>query len=623
MVFVKNIFHIPVWRWFLPIFCIILTLIMLKFFPILMRDAGIKGTKNYAQWSLNLINEAHIGFTEEMAKIAERGAYDPKIFQMIGGHSDFEQTFDQRNRSEGVGFAVYPKVPWRITAELSKENRSKMSANMGAQFTKIQSFLNENPDKLYYEVLYDPILGEGKFSQEYILFLGARNRIMQQHCVDCHNAHPDSPKTDWQVGDVAGIVVLEFASWDLIDVANKASIAFIVLVLILTIISNVSVTTIINRMLLKPMKFMIGVMHEIIEGNYNIKVPYEKRHDEVGRMAHTLEVLEKALLERDELIRIESAQLTMKQQEVERNKRRENEFKKTTYQAFSSMQEAIQILYDSSNVMQGNAKISSTRVQTVSDSAEILAEKITSFASANENLAQSRQGVLEGVVESRTKIAESSETTRDANDKIHGLADATQRIGEVVKLISDIANQTNLLALNATIEAARAGEAGKGFAVVASEVKNLASQTARATEDISSQIGNIQNETSDTVTMIKSVTAIMIDTESIFEALVHKMSKQKESADDIAITATASSHETQTIREELGEVSQVAKLAGNMADELCSEVEKLQLFAKEMEEQIHDFVGNELLEEQQAKEVADDLAKQAEMERTNLRGLHV
>ena len=115
-----------------------------------------------------------------------------------------------------------------------------------------------------------------------------------------------------------------------------------------------------------------------------------------------------------------------------------------------------------------------------------------------------------------------------------GLANSATHIGEVLGLISDIANQTNLLALNATIEAARAGDAGKGFAVVASEVKNLATQTARATSEISSQIGDIQTATRESVIAIKEISQIIFNMDEISSAIATAMTQQADATRDIA-----------------------------------------------------------------------------------------
>ena len=141
------------------------------------------------------------------------------------------------------------------------------------------------------------------------------------------------------------------------------------------------------------------------------------------------------------------------------------------------------------------------------------------------------------------QVSRSSAITKDAvaqadttNSQVEGLAEAAQKIGEVVKLIQDIAEQTNLLALNATIEAARAGEAGKGFAVVANEVKSLANQTAKATEAISEQIGNMQNETSAAVSAIKEITETIVTIDEIATTISSAVEEQRASTGEIVKT---------------------------------------------------------------------------------------
>ena len=175
---------------------------------------------------------------------------------------------------------------------------------------------------------------------------------------------------------------------------------------------------------------------------------------------------------------------------------------KEVVQTFSSSSTKLQA---SAQKMTKTAELTSQQSSSVASAAEQATTNVQTVASAVEELSSS-------IAEISSQVSKSSEIAQNAvseadrtNTTVEGLAEAAQKIGDVVSLINDIAGQTNLLALNATIEAARAGDAGKGFAVVASEVKNLANQTAKATEEIGNQIGAIQGATGEAVTAIKGI----------------------------------------------------------------------------------------------------------------------
>jgi methyl-accepting chemotaxis protein len=157
-----------------------------------------------------------------------------------------------------------------------------------------------------------------------------------------------------------------------------------------------------------------------------------------------------------------------------------------------------------------------------------------------------------------------------ANDKISQLATAAQTIGEVISLISDIANQTNLLALNATIEAARAGEAGKGFAVVAAEVKSLATQTSQATERIAAQIAGIQNETSDAVTAIGTITSTMDEVNKYTNAIAAAVSQQGGATSDISRNVLQAAERTRSVAETIVEVNESSTQTKDAADQVLT-----------------------------------------------------
>jgi methyl-accepting chemotaxis protein len=189
------------------------------------------------------------------------------------------------------------------------------------------------------------------------------------------------------------------------------------------------------------------------------------------------------------------------------------------------------------------------------------------------------------------KIAQSAVQEAEAtNETVRGLADAASKIGEVVDLINDIAGQTNLLALNATIEAARAGEAGKGFAVVAQEVKNLANQTAKATEEISSQIGAVQEETTEAVTAIEKIRGIIGEVNDIATTISSAVEEQGVSTQEIARNVQQAATGTQDVNANIENVRKAAGETGVAANQVLNASQEMSRQAEGLRSEVDRFL---------------------------------
>lgn len=270
----------------------------------------------------------------------------------------------------------------------------------------------------------------------------------------------------------------------------------------------------------------------------------------------------------------------------------------------AAVNEFDEVMKDVVRALTGAAKGVQTQSQAMAATAEQTTRQATAVAGASEEASANVQTVASASEELAGSIAEISRQMNDsvkagqgaveeasqADSKVRGLAEAARKIGDVVKLISDIASQTNLLALNATIEAARAGEAGKGFAVVAAEVKTLARQTANATEEISQLVGAIQGATSDTVSVIQSIGKTISRISEISTAVAGSVEQQRFATQEIARNVQEAAKGTQEVSSNINGVSQAAATTGQGATQLQVTAEDLTRQSEVLRQQVQTFL---------------------------------
>ncbi|MBL4719777.1 MAG: hypothetical protein JKY20_01420, partial [Alphaproteobacteria bacterium] len=222
---------------------------------------------------------------------------------------------------------------------------------------------------------------------------------------------------------------------------------------------------------------------------------------------------------------------------------------------------------------------------------EEAAVNVQTVAAASEELSSSISEISRQVSDSANVTLEAVEAAESTNVTMEGLSEAGAKIGEVVHLISDIASQTNLLALNATIEAARAGESGKGFAVVASEVKNLATQTAQATEEISNEISAMQEQTKNAVGAIDRITGVIGKINEITTSISSAVEEQSAATSEISRNAQEASGGTDEVTKNVAGVSDSTAATGEAATQVQAAASELSMQSETLKQEVESFLS--------------------------------
>ncbi len=346
-----------------------------------------------------------------------------------------------------------------------------------------------------------------------------------------------------------------------------------------------------GRMIAGPVNNMTSAMNDLAQGDLDTEIPAIGQKDEIGHMASAVQVF------KDNAIAVKKMQAEKLEQDQlieEENKRRTQEmadkFESSVGSIISTVSSAATELQHTAQSMSSTAEETNKQSNAVRSASEDASSNVQTVASATEELSASI-GEINRQIEESTTIAQKAVKDADtANENVKGLSDAAQKIGEVVGLISDIAEQTNLLALNATIEAARAGEAGKGFAVVASEVKSLANQTAKATEDISTQVTQMQNATDGTVNSIEGITEIIKNISTNTTSISAAIDQQTSATQEISKNVQEAAVGTQQVSSNITSVQQAAEQTGASSSEVLEAAGELSKQSETLRTEVDNFI---------------------------------
>lgn len=343
--------------------------------------------------------------------------------------------------------------------------------------------------------------------------------------------------------------------------------------------------------ILSPLKLILKAMDNTAKGDLDIAIPGKGQRDEIGDLAAALEVFQNAGREKSRLEYVQKeAELAAANEKKAVMRTLADGFEAQVGGVMNAVSSASTQMQGSAGAMSTTAAETTRRSTAVALAAEQASTNVQTVAAGAEELASSIQEISRQVSES-TRIADQAVSdVKRTGDTVEALSQAAQKIGDVVKLISDIASQTNLLALNATIEAARAGEAGKGFAVVASEVKNLASQTAKATDEIGSQIAEIQNATGASVEAMKGIGETIAKMNQIASAIAAAVEEQGAATQEIARNVQQAAAGTGEVSSNIFGVTQAADEAGKAANDLTAAAANLAEQSNSLREAVDQFL---------------------------------
>lgn len=330
--------------------------------------------------------------------------------------------------------------------------------------------------------------------------------------------------------------------------------------LLLVVAGSIASLLAVSRRVIRPLNAIRDAMGQLAAGTLTDTTSFRYHDDEIGALAGTLHVFQEQALAKT---RLEASDQEGRARHAARQQAVEAEIKTfddSATAALSTLTGAATQMRDASDEMEAVSRRTSEGVRTVAAAATETSGSVTSIAAATEQLSGSINEISRHVEHATNIASRAVEETRLTDTTVRGLAESASKIGEVVRLINDIAGRTNLLALNATIEAARAGDAGRGFAVVASEVKSLATQTAKATEDIARQITEVQTVTDETVQAIRRIATTINEVNDITTSIAAGVVQQGASTQEIARNVQQVAQRTREMSDTIATVSRDAEV---------------------------------------------------------------
>ena len=336
---------------------------------------------------------------------------------------------------------------------------------------------------------------------------------------------------------------------------------------------------------------MTQVMTRLAAGDTDVGIPASKHRDEIGDMARAVQVFKDNAIEAEHLRKAQVQDRARSEHEkADALQSMADHFEATVKAKVAEVAVSTAAIGRTANAMAEHSEHSGGHSITVGNSARDTNERAAIVSAATRQLAASVNEIAQQVGHSSGIARKAVEDVNATSCHMDELSQAVQSIGEIVKLINDIAAQTNLLALNATIEAARAGEAGKGFAVVATEVKNLANQTAKATDEIAQQVGAVQNSTREMITSIQEVADTIRTIDQVSSAIAGAVQEQEAATQEIASNINEVAHEAMEVSANVTALAQASTKSSAGTVRVIWSAKSLTQVVQSLDEEVERFL---------------------------------
>ena len=375
-------------------------------------------------------------------------------------------------------------------------------------------------------------------------------------------------------------------------VAAAETMIFSSVVLSLVIILTIGIASafVLNKLIAEPIRATVGAMERLRGGDYAITITGTERKDEIGMMSAALVAFRDSLAAAEKVRQEQALREEAERVQLAKRDRIAQEFVGNMKNLAASFAQSSTEVAESARNLSATAEQTSQQAQAVAAAAEEAATNVQTVAASSEELAASVREITSQVSHSADVADIAFKEAEASNQRITDLDLAATAIGDVIALIKGIADQTNLLALNATIESARAGDAGKGFAVVASEVKQLASQTAKATDEIATKVSEIQQATRGTVSSMAQIIKVVGDIKQISSSISGAVEEQGAATGEIAQNCQQASSGTLEVTENIGGVGQAAQMTGAASAQLLVLSQGLSTQANDLRGVVDTFV---------------------------------